>query len=134
MTTRTILKRVSMTLAENEIWMDPTEIVLVHHPKYGFNRHTVEDVIEVIAAEEDDVDILNNGYSDDNGPVDPGDLCGDSFCITAQNARALGEALIRAAQGIEARRAETAQAGSVADESPTPQGMRPTTDCGEPSS
>jgi hypothetical protein len=126
---RSILARIPLYLAREGIWHDPAEIILVHHPRYGFNGEPVENVISLVAAEPDDIDFLEDGYTDEPGtPVDPSDLMGNHVCITAADARALAKALLDAADKIDAsgiaaaKPARRAKRGSTSGKSPAPAG------------
>ena len=96
MPTTKLLARVPLSLAEAGIWSSPAELVLIHHTVYVFNGCRQTNVVELMLAEDEDVDEL------DRDDAEPSDLTGTTVCMHEDDLRVLAAALTAAADEIAA--------------------------------
>lgn len=95
---RKILERVPSELAEDYIWSDPVEFLIGVHRQCSFNDMPVDNCINLVLLDEEDFQYIDNDLNPDFG-----DCAGEAINMTPKTARALGEALMRAADAVEKR-------------------------------
>lgn len=71
----------------------------------GYNGHTTRNLVQLVCLDEDDIELLDDPAAD--GPVDPGDLMGDTISLMPQDMRALAKALLAAADAVEVKNGAT---------------------------